>query len=269
MKRKKWIPSPSAPVILKWMITVFLRETLHTISSASSKVNLLVAKKNRCMPDIATVFHIGTKGQPSFARLYKYPNFSSAGLIASKSFFQGDHVEMKWNSLGNSVLLMTSTDVDTSGASYYGKQTLHFLDAKGTSAMVQLSMHFGITRKNDSLQITNFHLQRNRGQSTVLSGIRLETSFALSTVLCQPKPLSSIRNAIRNLILEQDRGIQSTTTLLEIISFFYLTKHFNNHRKPILLNLISLYNASFGRFWQSSWSGGSVEPHSDEENLCD
>lgn len=61
-----------------------------------------------------------------------------SGLIASKSFFQGDRVDMKWNKPGNSVLLMTSTDVDTSGASYYGKQALHFLDIKGTSAMVQL-----------------------------------------------------------------------------------------------------------------------------------
>lgn len=39
---------------------------------------------------------------------------------------------------------MTSTDVDTSGASYYGKQTLHFLDIKGTSAMVQLRNYYFI-----------------------------------------------------------------------------------------------------------------------------
>lgn len=51
---------------------------------------------------------------------------------------------MKWNKNGNSVLLMTSTDVDTSGASYYGKQTLHFLDIKGTSAMVQLRNYYFI-----------------------------------------------------------------------------------------------------------------------------
>ncbi|XP_046444470.1 eukaryotic translation initiation factor 2A-like isoform X2 [Daphnia pulex] len=80
----------------------------------------------------------GSKGQPSFAKLFKYPNLNPSGLVASKSFFQGDRVEMKWSKPGNCVLLMTSTDVDTSGASYYGKQTLHFLDVKGTSAMVQL-----------------------------------------------------------------------------------------------------------------------------------
>nr|CAH0104423.1 unnamed protein product [Daphnia galeata] len=81
----------------------------------------------------------GSKGQPSFAKLLKFPNLNISGLVASKSFFQGDRVDMKWSKPGNCVLLMTSTDVDTSGASYYGKQTLHFLDVKGTSAMVQLS----------------------------------------------------------------------------------------------------------------------------------
>ena len=80
----------------------------------------------------------GSKCQPSFAKLLKFPNLNVSGLVASKSFFQGDRVDMKWSKPGNCVLLMTSTDVDTSGASYYGKQTLHFLDVKGTSAMVQL-----------------------------------------------------------------------------------------------------------------------------------
>lgn len=81
----------------------------------------------------------GAKGQPSFAKLFKYPNFNQAGLIATKSFFQGDRVEMKWNKNGNCVLLLTTTDVDSSGASYYGKQTLHFLNTKGDSLMIQLA----------------------------------------------------------------------------------------------------------------------------------
>ena len=51
---------------------------------------------------------------------------------------------MKWSKPGNCVLLMTSTDVDTTGASYYGKQTLHFLDVKGTSAMVQLRNKYSV-----------------------------------------------------------------------------------------------------------------------------
>lgn len=34
---------------------------------------------------------------------------------------------------------MTSTEVDKSGASYYGKQSLHYLNTKGDTAMVMLS----------------------------------------------------------------------------------------------------------------------------------
>lgn len=34
---------------------------------------------------------------------------------------------------------MTSTEVDKSGASYYGKQSLHYLNTKGETAMVMLS----------------------------------------------------------------------------------------------------------------------------------
>lgn len=46
-----------------------------------------------------------------------------------------------WNNAGTSALLMTSTDVDKTGASYYGKETLHYLDAKGETAIVMLSTY--------------------------------------------------------------------------------------------------------------------------------
>lgn len=46
---------------------------------------------------------------------------------------------MYWNNQGTNVLLMTSTEVDKTGASYYGKQTLHYLSTKGETAMVMLS----------------------------------------------------------------------------------------------------------------------------------
>lgn len=49
---------------------------------------------------------------------------------------------MKWNRPGTSVLLLTSTDVDATGASYYGKQTLHYLDTKGNSVMIQLGIEY-------------------------------------------------------------------------------------------------------------------------------
>lgn len=46
---------------------------------------------------------------------------------------------MLWNKRGTGLLLLTSTDVDQTGASYYGKQALHFMSTKGDSFGVQLS----------------------------------------------------------------------------------------------------------------------------------
>lgn len=53
--------------------------------------------------------------------------------------FQADRVDIYWNQRGTSALFMTSTEVDKTGASYYGKQTLHYLSTKGDTAMVMLS----------------------------------------------------------------------------------------------------------------------------------
>ena len=40
----------------------------------------------------------GSKGGPSFNKMYKYPNFGDSDVIANKSFFQADSVDYKWNS---------------------------------------------------------------------------------------------------------------------------------------------------------------------------
>lgn len=66
--------------------------------------------------------------------------FSFLYLFSFPLLNVGDRVEMKWNKNGNCVLLLTTTDVDSSGASYYGKQTLHFLNTKGDSLMIQLGI---------------------------------------------------------------------------------------------------------------------------------
>ncbi|XP_070159930.1 LOW QUALITY PROTEIN: eukaryotic translation initiation factor 2A [Polyergus mexicanus] len=84
-----------------------------------------------CMP--------GKPGQPSFGRLFQYPKFEIGEALASKSFFQADRVDIYWHQRGTNALLMASTEVDKSGASYYGKQTLHYLSTKGDTAMVTFS----------------------------------------------------------------------------------------------------------------------------------
>uniref|UniRef100_A0A182JNU1 Eukaryotic translation initiation factor 2A n=1 Tax=Anopheles christyi TaxID=43041 RepID=A0A182JNU1_9DIPT len=84
------------------------------------------------------VYMPGTKGAPSMCRLFKYPNLEINQPVASKSFFQADRVDMMWNRKGSGLILMTSTDVDTTGVSYYGKQALHYMTPKGDSCGIQL-----------------------------------------------------------------------------------------------------------------------------------
>lgn len=79
----------------------------------------------------------GVKGQPSFVRVYKYPNFGGPNAaIANRTFFKADKVEMMWNKTGSAMLLLTTTD--TSESSYYGDQGLHFVGMNGESSLVHL-----------------------------------------------------------------------------------------------------------------------------------
>lgn len=93
-------------------------------------------------PATQNKFHVlcyipGKQGQPSLAKLFQFPNFNAP--IAMKSFFQADTVDMFWNKKGTGVLLQTAVEVDKTGNSYYGNQTLHFLSIKGDTSLVQLS----------------------------------------------------------------------------------------------------------------------------------
>lgn len=47
------------------------------------------------------VYVPGSKGAPSFVRLYQYPNFGGPqSALANKSFFKADKVTMLWNKKG-------------------------------------------------------------------------------------------------------------------------------------------------------------------------
>lgn len=39
----------------------------------------------------------GAKGQPSMVKIYRYPALEANQVVAAKSFFQADRVEMRWN----------------------------------------------------------------------------------------------------------------------------------------------------------------------------
>ena len=83
-----------------------------------------------------------------------YPNLKST--IASKSFFNFDHVNMKWNFkgsnhsfhlvkifalllLGTALLVLCSTDMSEN--SYYGDTMLQYVNRNGDSSNIQLSVY--------------------------------------------------------------------------------------------------------------------------------
>ncbi|XP_074535615.1 eukaryotic translation initiation factor 2A [Halichoeres trimaculatus] len=90
-------------------------------------------------PSKVAVYVPGSKGAPSFVRLYQYPVLGGpTAALANKSFFKADRVSMQWNKKASAVLVTASTEVDKTGASYYGEQTLHYLAVNGETAVVQL-----------------------------------------------------------------------------------------------------------------------------------
>ncbi|KAK7879919.1 hypothetical protein WMY93_033420 [Mugilogobius chulae] len=97
-------------------------------------------------PSKVAVYVPGSKGAPSFVRLYQYPVLGGpTAALANKSFFKADKVDMKWNRKASAVLVTASTDVDKTGASYYGEQTLHFLSVSGETALVQLPTVYNLS----------------------------------------------------------------------------------------------------------------------------
>lgn len=84
-------------------------------------------------------FAKGAKGAPSFVRIFQYPNLKPDDQIANKSFFKADNADMLWNNRGSHLLVKASVDVDTTGQSYYGEQSLHFMSCSGESCIVSLS----------------------------------------------------------------------------------------------------------------------------------
>ncbi|KAF9653864.1 translation initiation factor eIF-2A [Thelephora ganbajun] len=70
-------------------------------------------------PSVA-VFVAEKKGQPASVKIYGLLSLS-APPTCQKSFFKADRAQIKWNTLGTQVLVLTQTEVDNSGKSYYGE----------------------------------------------------------------------------------------------------------------------------------------------------
>ncbi|XP_063834256.1 eukaryotic translation initiation factor 2A [Ostrinia nubilalis] len=85
------------------------------------------------------VFSLGKQDQPSFWRVFKYPEFDTSNAVVSRSSFQADKATFHWNRRGTNIFVMTQTDVDKTGGSYYGKQSLSHGDVKGNSGNMSFS----------------------------------------------------------------------------------------------------------------------------------
>lgn len=81
----------------------------------------------------------GIKGQPSYVRLFRYPDFQGPNcVVAQKSFFKAERTDFYWNKTGKDCIFLTSVDVDKTGASYYGELNLYYVSVKGDTAKIML-----------------------------------------------------------------------------------------------------------------------------------
>ncbi|KAF8179670.1 eukaryotic translation initiation factor 2A [Pholiota molesta] len=80
-------------------------------------------------PSVA-VFVAEKKGLPASIKIYGLTTLQSPPTC-QKTFFKADRAQMKWNTLGTQVLLLTQTEVDNSNKSYYGETGMYLLSAAG------------------------------------------------------------------------------------------------------------------------------------------
>ncbi|KAL1601830.1 hypothetical protein SLS60_006745 [Paraconiothyrium brasiliense] len=76
------------------------------------------------------VFVPERKGMPAAVKVFQVPQFNSA--ISQKTFYKGDKVQLKWNDLGTSLIVLAQTEVDKTNKSYYGETNMYILSANGS-----------------------------------------------------------------------------------------------------------------------------------------
>ncbi|KAJ2357428.1 hypothetical protein GGF43_001465 [Coemansia sp. RSA 2618] len=79
-------------------------------------------------PSVA-VFVPERGSKPALVRMYTVGSFTRP--TANKTFFKAENIEFYWHRLGTSLLVLTQTDVDNTGRSYYGESGLYFMAAAG------------------------------------------------------------------------------------------------------------------------------------------
>ncbi|XP_078488594.1 eukaryotic translation initiation factor 2A [Ciona intestinalis] len=103
------------------------------------KLEVFEVAPNLKPPHRVACFVRGARGGPASVKIFQYPKFTTDEVVANKSFFKADTVSIKWNNRGTELLVTAAVDVDTTGESYYGEQSLHFMSCSGETSIVQLS----------------------------------------------------------------------------------------------------------------------------------
>jgi translation initiation factor 2A len=81
---------------------------------------------------LLSAFVAEKNGAPASVKIYPLTGLKdSTPPLTQKTFFKADKIQMKWNRSGTSVLILTQTDVDKTGKSYYGETNLYMLSANG------------------------------------------------------------------------------------------------------------------------------------------
>ncbi|CCJ28474.1 unnamed protein product [Pneumocystis jirovecii] len=77
--------------------------------------------------NVVAVFIPEMKGKPATVSIYNIPTFSF--VVSQKAFYKADNIQMKWNKIGTTLIISTSTDVDKTNKSYYGETNMYILSA--------------------------------------------------------------------------------------------------------------------------------------------
>lgn len=67
---------------------------------------------------------------PAAVKVFQVPQFNAP--VSQKTFFKGDKVQLKWNELGTSLIVLAQTEVDKTNKSYYGETNMYILSANGS-----------------------------------------------------------------------------------------------------------------------------------------
>ncbi|KAI9140595.1 eukaryotic translation initiation factor eIF2A-domain-containing protein [Paraphysoderma sedebokerense] len=110
--------------------------TTPTSSSNTSQVSFRLKQENLSTYSLSpgkspyvAIFVPEKKGAPAIVRLFSLTNLNAP--VSSKTFYKADKVRFVWNELGTGVLVLTSTEVDQTGKSYYGENNLYYLAVAG------------------------------------------------------------------------------------------------------------------------------------------